>query len=239
MSVRTLFFIVTSLATLTLLLPLWQAAREYPVLSEAQKFFAAYVGVGFVTDAAMFVLGRLGHNNLWLTHLVIPIQTMLIVLAFAAWQVDQRVGKWLRRGAPFVLIFWIPAIAGWESTTNFSTVSSSIQATLCLAVAAFTVVRRSFDDHLTIRNQSWFWVGLGVMLYFATFALLEPLGHYLLRLSPVTVVAVFTVRSAFQLLANLLYYQGMRCPLSPPHSWPSTSPPPRWPSSSSSPLAPP
>jgi hypothetical protein len=202
------------------------------VLSQAQKFFAAYLGVELVTEAVMFVLGRLGHNNLWLSHAVTPIQTMLIFLAFAAWQVDQRVGKWLRRGAPFVLMFWIPTIAGWESTTNFSTVSTSIQSTLCLAVASFTVVRRSFDHHLTVRHQSWFWIGAGVMLYFAAFALVEPLGHYLLQLSPATLVAVFTVRSAFQLLANLLYYQGMRCPLSPPHSWPSTSPPPRWLSSS-------
>jgi len=232
MSARAVFFIVASLATLTLLLPLWQAWRGRSYLTEAQRFFAAYVGLEFVADATMFTLGRLKHNNLWIGHLAVPLQTVLIVLAFSAWQVDERLGRWLRRAAPVALVFWIPPALGWESARDFSVASISIQAIICLVLAAFTVVRRSFDDHLLVRNQSWFWIGVGVMLYFATFALLGPASHYLIKLSPTTTIALFSARAVFQVIANVLYYQGMRCPLSPPHSWPSTSPPPRWPSSS-------
>jgi hypothetical protein len=113
---------------------------------------------------------------------------------------------------------------------DFSIGTDSVQAIICLASAAYTVVRRSLDFHGPGLDRPWFWIGTGVMLYFATFALMSPLISYLLKTSPETAVAVLTVRGGFQVVANLLYYYGMRCPQSRQNSGPSTSPPPPWPS---------
>jgi hypothetical protein len=111
---------------------------------------------------------------------------------------------------------------------DFSIGIDSIQAILCLALAAYTVVRRSFDYNGPGLDQAWFWIGSGVMLYFATFALMNPLNSYFIKHSPATAFAVLTVRGGFQVFANVLYYRGMRCPPSRQSFGPSSSSPRPW-----------
>jgi len=224
-----LAYFFASLSTLTLLLPLWQSGQRWAERSSAQRLFTGYLALEFVASVTAFVLGRLGHSNLWLSHLVVPIETLLIVLAFSAWQVDRRMGLVLHRGAPLMLLFWLPKVVGWEPLDDFSIGSDSVQGIICVAVAAYTVVRRSFDDQGFSVERDWFWIGIGVMLYFATYALISPLSNYLVKHAPATAIAVLTVRAGFQVVANVLYYYGMRCPPSRQSFGPSTSPPPRWP----------
>jgi hypothetical protein len=223
-----LLWVFASLATLTLLLPLWQTRRYWGRRSEAQKLFAGYLLLEFLTEVGCFVLGRLRENNLWVTHLMVPIETGLILLAFSHWQVDRRIGLVLRRGAPLMLLFWVPPIIGWEPMNGFSIGTDSIQAILCVAVAAYTVVRLSLDTSGPSVEYDWFWIGCGVMLYFATYALISPLESYLTAHSPATAIAALSVRGGFQVIANALYYLGMRCPPSRQNSGPSTSPQRAW-----------
>jgi hypothetical protein len=223
-----LVYLFSALSILTLLLPLLQSRRLWPSLSRAQKLFSEYLGLELVLGLGLFALGRSGHSNLWLSHLIVPIETLLIVLAFAAWQVDRRMQLVLQRGAPLMLLFWVPTLVGWEPLDDFSIGTDSIQGIICVAVAAYTVVRRSFDDGGPGFQQDWFWIGGGVMLYFATYSLISPLNNYLMKYSPETALAVVAVRGGFQVLANVLYYYGMRCQSSPQSFGPSTSPPRAW-----------
>jgi len=218
-------YALASLATLTLLLPLWQSWRRWGHFSHARKAFTLYLALELAIEVACFALGRARIENLWLSHLAIPVETALIIRAFSYWQVDGLARATLYYGAPVMLAFWLPWGFGWEPLNGFSIGTESIQAVLCLAVACYTVVRRSMDDNGYGTEQPWFWIGGGVMLYFATFALLSPLSGYLLGHSPDTAISVFAVRSGFQILANLLYFLGMRCPPSPQNSGPFMSPP--------------
>jgi hypothetical protein len=223
-----LAFFFASLSILTLLLPLWESRRLWQSLSEAQRLFSVYLALEFLLDVGLFALGRSGRSNLWLSHLIVPIETLLVVLTFAAWQVDRRMQLVLRRGAPLMLLFWVPTLVGWEPLDDFSIGTDSIQGIICVAVAAYTVVRRSFDDGGPGFQRDWFWIGGGVMLYFATYSLISPLNNYLMKYSPETALAVVAVRGGFQVLANVLYYYGMRCQSSPQSFGPSTSPPRAW-----------
>lgn len=232
MSIQSAFFLTASLATLSLLLPLWRAGAGRRDLSEGQRIFAAYLVLELLVSVAGFVLGRLGIHNLWLGDVVVPVESALIVRAFAAWQVDQRLRLILRRAAPLMLLFWLPPLFGWEPRGDFNIAVDSVQAIVCVAVAAYTVVRRFLEADGPSADRDWFWIGVGVMLYFATYALINPLSNYLIKHSPQTVVAVFVVRGAMQVVANLLYFLGMRCPRSRQNFGPSISPPRSSPSSS-------
>lgn len=155
-------------------------------LSEAQKVFAAYVVLEFLVDAVCFGLGRAGRNNLWISHLTTPIESALVIRAFSGWQVDRKIELVLRRGSVLLLLFWIPPIVGWEPMNEFSIGSESIQAILCLAAAAFTLVRLAFQEDGRASDQAWFWIGAGVMVYFGTYALMNPLVRYLVHYSSPT-----------------------------------------------------
>jgi hypothetical protein len=222
------YLLLGSLATLTLLLPLGVAGRRWDRLSEGQATFAVYLALEFLVSVMSFVMGRLGVHNLWLAYVVVPVETVLIVRAFAVWQVDRRLQVILRRGAPVILLFWLPPLFGWEPLQDFSIAVDSVQAILCVAIAAYTLVRRSLEAAGPSADHDWFWMSAGVMLYFATYALISPLSNYLMKYSPQTALAVFAVRGGMQVLANLLYFFGMRCQPSRQNFGPSTSPPPSW-----------
>jgi hypothetical protein len=222
------FWVLSVLATLSLLLPILAARRRWPELSRAQRAFLAYLVLELVTELICFVLGREGRNNHWVTYALIPVETALLVATFARWQIDRTMRRLLWVAAPAMLLFWIPPLAGWENVTGFSLEIDSIQGIICLAIAAYTVVRRALDTTTDVVLHDWFFIGSGVMLYFATYALMDPLNRYLMAVSPDTILAVLTVRAGAQILANVLYYQGMRCPVNPQSSGRSSLPQPPW-----------
>lgn len=201
-----------ALATLTLLLPLGQVWSRWKGYSDAQKLFALYIGLELATEVISFILGRMGRTNIWVAHIVMPIEAMIIVYTFAAWQVDRSTHLWLSRAAPLMLLFWVPAVLGWEPLNDFNIGTDSMEAIICLAVAAYTVVRRFFEDDGPAVDRDWFWIGAGVMLYFATSALMLPLIGYLSKVSRDTAIATLSVQGGFGVFANVLYYYGMRCP---------------------------
>jgi len=227
-SVLVLFYVTAALATLSLLPPLAVAVRRWPLLSSSLRCFAGYLALELVIGLASFVLGRLEINNHLVAVIGVPIETALILFAFAGWQVDQPAHRLLRTLAPFTALFWLPPLLGWEALHDFSLVTDSAQAILCLAVAAFTLVRRSFARGGPATHEDWFWISGGVMLYFATYALVNPLTRYFMTHAPSAAVAVLTVTAGVHVCANLLFTLGMRCPQRPWNSGPSISPPPSW-----------
>ena len=222
------FYVMGSLATVTMLLPFLAGWGRRTELSRAQHLFLLYVSIEFVLQLGSFVLGRLALNNHWLAYLVTPVETAVILATFSLWQIDEGMRRALRIAAPLMLLFWVPPLLRWEPSTSFSIGIDSIQAILCLAAAAYTVVRRSMDTAEQAQTQDWFLIGAGVMLSFATFALMGPLSSYLVKRSVETAYAVLSVQAGAQLLANVLYYHGMRCPLNPQRSGLSIFPPSWW-----------
>ena len=224
----TVFYAMASLATLTMLLPLLAGWGRRAELSHAQHLFLLYVSFEFALQLTNFALGRLSLNNHWLAYLVTPVETAVILGTFSLWQIDEGMRKALRIAAPLMLLFWVPPLLNWEPRTGFSIGIDSIQAILCLAAAAYTVVRRSMDTTEQAQAQEWFLIGAGVMLLFAASALMGPLSNYLMTRSVETAIAVLSVQAGVQVLANVLFYYAMRCPLNPQRSGHSTWPPSWW-----------
>lgn len=224
----TVFYIMASLATLTMLLPIFVGWGRRAELSSAQHLFLLYLSFEFGLQLTNFALGRFSLNNHWLSYLVTPVETAVILASLSLWQIDEGMRRLLRIAAPLMLLFWVPPLLKWEPSTGFSIGIDSIQAILCLAAAAYTVVRRSMDTSEQAQTQEWFSIGAGVMLFFATYALMGPLSNYLMTRSVETAIAVLSVQAGVQVLANVLYYDGMRCPRNPQRSGLSTWPPSWW-----------
>jgi hypothetical protein len=221
-------YIANSLASLTILLPIGIGLRRRSELTSGQRWFMGYLALEFVTEAITFTLGRLHLNTHPVAYFLIPLESMVLMESFSRWQIDAGMRKALRIAALLMPLFWVPPLLGWEPRDNFSIGVESVQAICCLAAAAYTVVRRSMETTEQAQTQDWFMIGVGVMLYFTTFATMVPLAGYLLSVSLDTAVALFVVRSSAQVLSNAFYSHGMRCPLNPQHFGPSSSPPSSW-----------
>ncbi len=223
-----ILYVFASLATVSLLLPIWAGVTGRQELDAARRWFLGYLLLELLLEVISLILGRFRINNHIVAHLGVPVETALVLLAFAAWQVDAGARRLFSILAPLAACFWVPLLLGWEAPNKFSIGLESMQAVLCLAAATYTVVRRAIASAGLPQEEGWFWVGGGVMLYMGTWAMMNPLNHYLVERAPEVAVAVLTVRAGAQVGANLLYYRGMRCPISPSSSGSSIPPQPRW-----------
>jgi hypothetical protein len=228
------FYIIASLATLSTLPVLWVAAQRWGGLSIPRRLVAAAAALSFLMDLTMFTLGRMGINNLWVSYVGAPAETALLLSAFSYWQRHEVTRLALRLSVPLVLALWVVAAIGWESTTEFSRFTAPFQSVLLLAVAAYTVVMSGGATTEPVLHQDWLWFGIGVMLYYGAYAVVEPVSRLLLPSAPSSVLIIFGVRAAVAIIANLFFFKGMRCPefrLSFGGSWWQ---PPLWRPSSSS-----
>lgn len=216
--VTLLYAVLASLATLSLVPPLIAGRRRWARLPIARRIFWWYLLFQLVVGALIFTLGRLGIPSHFVDRATVPVATGILLLAFAAWQVDAAAAALFETLAPLCILFWIPPMVGWERPDEVSLWLEPVQAIFCLAVVTYTVVRRAVARLAPAGQEDWFWIGSGVMLYMGAWALTNPMVVYLLPRSESLASAVLAVRAGASLLGNLLIFHGMRCPTSLPNS---------------------
>ena len=112
---------------------------------------------------------------------------------------------------PFVLA-WVVLTFAFDDTETFSRVADPMASLVGLGAAAFTLVARSYVASGLLRRQDWFWVSAGMVLYFGTATMLQPLSALLIGDAPQLMVRAFEVKSVLDVFAFLLIARGVTCP---------------------------
>ncbi len=176
-------------------------------------------------DVGALVLASRGINNHWLTYVFLPIEAALILWALSYWQ-GQVAKLAMRLAIPLFLVAWLVLVAVVEDTGTFSQVGEPVHALLGLVAALFTVGTRAYGESDPLVRQDWFWICIGLALYFGTTATLTLLGAILVAQRPDLVDAAFKVKAVVDILAFAAITGGMVCPKPQPRSGVSFSPAP-------------
>ncbi len=187
---------------------------------------AAVMFVSLALDAWMVWLGSRNNNNLWLTHLWLPLSTGLILWAFSYWQVSKAARDAVRIAVPVYTIVWIVVSIFAEDFSQFSRFTAPVQSLVVLSVAGYTLATRFRDTDLPLR-ASWFWISIGWVLLFGVTAIHDPISHLLLINEQIDyLLASIFVKAAFVTLATVLLTVGVLCGRSRPTYGGSFSQPP-------------
>ncbi len=227
--------IVLGASVLFELAPTVAAVAAERTLSRPLRLVAACFAVMFLQDAIGWWMADRGINNLWLSHVGTPLQTLLLLLALAHWQMGETERRAVRIVAPVFLVLWGILLVAVEAPRTFSRFTQPLQAILIVAIAAWTMIRRTTRTFEAPAAEPWFWVTSGLLLYFGTGAVLSPVSNLLVRTAPDLVMAAHVGKAVVNIVAYLLVARGMLCRLTsgssggsswPPASSPSSSPPP-------------
>jgi hypothetical protein len=211
--------------------------RPLGALPAPRRLVALCYVVMFLEDALLWWIGRHQGNNLWLAYLAAPIQTTLLLLALAWWQTGEVERRAVRLAAAGFVVLWALLVLALEDTHTFSRFASPLRSLLVVAVAAWTLVRRSIRTLESPTEEPWFWVSAGLLLYFGTGVVLDPVSKLLLRTAPHLVLAAHVTKAGVNIVTYFLVARGMLCRLpsgssggssSPPASSDSSSAPPSW-----------
>jgi hypothetical protein len=198
----------------------------------ARWWVAVWAVAYVISDFAQLLLALTSGQNLWFLTISQPVQDGLLLWALSLWQNRPVMRLTFRVAIPIhVLVTLGFAIAAGEQET-FKTFASPFRSLVILSAAAYTIVSRSAEETDRIWMRDWLWTSLGVALYYGVYVIVEPVSGWLLAQGrSETVVNLYVVKAIFDVLAFLLIWKGMRCPLTPDFSASGSAQ--RWPSSSS------
>ena len=181
-------------------------------LSSPLKLIVLYSAATLAEALLLTYLSNVDRVNLWLVHAYTPFEATVLLLAMSRWQVRELARTTVMLSIPTFLVLWAALSLTAESLAEFPQYVKSVEAILLVAVAAFTLVTRSRNLVVPIGRQPWFWVTVGVMIYFAFLAILNPMSNALLRRDAnVLLMGVYQVNAALIIVHNILFVWAIRC----------------------------
>lgn len=193
------------------LLPFITGIRRWSAVGRAGQLLVGFVGLSIAGDVTQWVTAKNGLNNQWVAHLLIGVQTPVLVLAFAEWADHPRLRRTLRSTALAAPVVWAVLTLAFESLTRFARVTGPLQAGLFCLVAALVLFRRALASEVPLSRSDWFFVCLGVLLVYSITAVARPLLD-LFTAKGETVIPGISVWKTFmvlQTIANFLYARAL------------------------------
>lgn len=195
------------------LLPPLAVLPNWSRSTAARRWIALWCLLFFVSDVVQFLIGRATGNNQWFFIFVEPVEDAFLLWALSHWQVKPVARLALRASIPLVIATWVTiAIVAGEQAT-FKTFSGPFRALLMMAWTVFTLLANVANSPERVWSRDWLWTVLGVLLYFGLLVATEPIVAAMGPTQIDDMLKVYAVRSVGDVLAFILIWRGMRCPL--------------------------
>jgi hypothetical protein len=201
-----LYFAVVG--TASRLFPITAGFFRWRELGRAGVLLLSFVILSLIGDLAMLLAWKVfRRSNLWISHVLIALQTPVLLLAFAHW----APGPWLRRAlrlaAALSVLAWLLLTVALEAPNRFARFTGPLQSALFCAAAIAILVQRGLASEGRLIHADWFWTSTGVLLVYGLTAVYRPLLD-LFTERGVTAIPAFTVLKALvvlQFIANLFF----------------------------------
>lgn len=200
-------------ATLAQLLPPLAVVPRWRTATAARRWIVVWCVVFFLADLLQIALAAALGNNLWLFTILQPVEDAILLWALSHWQVRPVMRITLRVAIPLVIATYVGiAIAAGELAT-FKTFSGPFRALLIMSFAAYTLIANVAETPERVSNRDWLWTTLGVLLYFGLLVATDPIVSAMGPDQLAAMRRVYLVRASGDVLAFILIWRGMRCPL--------------------------
>jgi hypothetical protein len=209
------------------LLPILAGLYIGRALPKALRFIVIFFAIWFVQDCVMWWLASQNRNNLWVTHLMQPVSTGVLLWAFSHWQKGDVARMAFRLAIPLYTIAWLGLQLFVERADRFSKYASPLSAMLIVCVCAYTLVSSSLRAEEPVWRMDWLWVSVGVLIEFGANVVLMPLSNLLLA-SPKELLFLYQLYGGVGVVANVIITGGVLCARPHPSSGGSSWPRPSW-----------
>jgi hypothetical protein len=191
------------------LLPPIAAATRWKRLGIAPRWIAGWSAFLVLGEVVTLALAFRGVNNHWVNYLGTPLAAALVLWALSHWHPSRSGRRAVRLLIPVQAALWIGMIVLFEDTSTFSVVAEPILGLLVMVAVLSMLVARTMQETGRIRDQNWWWIGLGLMLIFGTTVAFAPAAYILLQQAPYLLMRAYQIRSGLNFVAFLLITAGV------------------------------
>lgn len=203
--------ILPDLAILSFAIPMLAGFRARR-LSLSLRLIVIYSVAALAEGLVMWYMSATNQTSLWLIHIFGPFEATILLYALSRWQIRELARLTIVLCIPAFLLLWGSLTVTTESLEKFPQYVKTVESILLVAVSAYTLVSRSRSLAEPLAQQDWFWVCVGLLVYFSMLAVLNPVANLLLEQdSMVLLMAVFEVNAALIIVHNILFAWAIRC----------------------------
>ena len=200
-------------ATFIQILPAVGGLPHLRGLPTPRRWFLLWCVISLVADGVWFVFGQVAGENLWLRTVTVPVRAAVLFWLLSLWQTGARSRRLMRQAITIFIPATVLIALIWEGASSFGDKSGPMLQLAQLAAAVYTLVSRSVASTDRLAREDWFWITLGLSLYFAVNVALGPVAMALLPQDQSFLVQVYVFKARADILAFVLMTVGMLCPL--------------------------
>jgi hypothetical protein len=217
---------IVHVAALSQLVPPLVGSAAGRLTPPARRWTALWCLLLVADDAVSYAMAGLGHNNLWLSYVSMPLEGAAVLWTLSYWHPPGTGRLTLRVAVPlFVLLSAALTIAA-EDPRATSLVVGPFRGLVLLLAALWTFLRRGLTSHEHLMQQDWFWVVGGFMLIGGVSTPFQPLIWYLVNSGRLDMIsAAFSLKAVTEIAAFAAIARGVVCPLRSTSSGGDSSPP--------------
>ncbi|MGQ0650352.1 MAG: hypothetical protein ACT4P7_22655 [Gemmatimonadaceae bacterium] len=205
---------VLAAAITTQLLPALAVAELPRPVPGARKWIAVWALLFFASDLLQYAISAFGdQDNLWFFIIANPIEDAALLMAFSFWQVRPVMRLSFRIAIPLLAIVTLAIAIKFGEINTFKAASSPFRLLLLTTGVAYTLVVRTSQENERIWDRDWLWASLGVILYYAAYVVVDPVSRTLYPEHAELARLVYVVKAAVDVVAYLMVWKGMRCPV--------------------------
>lgn len=179
----------------------------------ARFWIGVWSFVFFVSDILQWSISFFAGRNLWYFSFSHPIEDALLLWAYSHWQTRPEMRLTFRLAIPLLIVVstFIAFQAGEFNT--FKSFSSPFRSLILMSAVVYTLISRWMQENEPVADRDWLWTSVGVMLYFGAYVLVEPVANSLIPDQMALARLVYVIKACVDLIAYLLIWKGMRCPV--------------------------
>ena len=200
-------------AALAQALPLVAASMRWgrPVPAPA-RWVLGWCGLLVLTDVLSIAVAFGPGANLWLQYGAVPLGSALILWGLSHWQLNALPRLAYRLAIPVLVAATVVALLLLHPEPMFDQVVAPFHALVLLVASLHTLLDRALRTADSISREPWFWIGLGLSLYFAASVAIGPFAQALLASNVDWVRQAYVARAWTSVLAFALITTGILCP---------------------------
>lgn len=206
-------FFVPTLAVVAQLLPPLAVVPVWRRTSPARRWITLWCLVFFLSDMVQLVLAITKGNNLFIFTYLQPIEDAFLLWGLSYWQTRPVTRIALRIAIPLVIATYIAIAAVAGELDTFRTFSGPFRSLLMMLCTVYTLVSNLSAAPEKAWNHDWLWTTVGVLLYFGLLVVTEPIAAAMGTENIDAMRRLYDARSFGDVLAFILIWRGMRCPL--------------------------
>ena len=209
------YLALLALAVATQLLPtlaVYDLPRPVP---RARYWIAVWSLIFFASDVLQRGISEWMGSNLWFYSVANPFEDAALLMAYSYWQVRPVMRLAFRTAIPLLAIVTLAIAIYYGEVNTFKAISSPFRLLLLTTASAFTLIVRTAGEQDRIWDRDWLWTSLGVILYYAAYVVVDPVSRALGSENLELLKLVYVVKAAVDVVAYLMVWKGMRCPVEP------------------------